>query len=252
MQSNGLKRSAPSEDFESSPPPPPIKKSKYEASATEWPIIRPPFRMIGGGGSGTGKTLLVQQMLEESRDVFGIDFPVIKYCFSAPDPAYYEMAAALPQLELCDDITEDFIMNPGAYKRVSEHALVVIDDLAPIATKSRAVANLFAVNSRHWNISVILITQNIYLKSPFMHDINLNATHLIITENKRQPGQVAILAQQLEPKLWRALLDAYDKAIKMRKFGYLVIDLDKLTPPKYKYFTGITKRGRRFYFKLRL
>jgi hypothetical protein len=225
--------------------------SAMQSDPTEWPLIRPPFRMIIGGGSGTGKTQLVQVMLNEMKDVFGLEFPVIKYCQSAPDEKYYEMAAALPQLELCDEITEDYISNPGAYKSVGEHSLVIIDDLAPIATKSKVVYNLFAVNSRHWNISVILITQNIYIKSSFMHDLSLNSTHLIITENKRQPGQVRILAQQLEPQLWRGLMAAYYQAMKLQKYGYLVIDLDKLTPEKYKYFTGISRKTPRYYFKIK-
>jgi hypothetical protein len=221
-----------------------------ESDPVEWPLMRPPFRMIIGGASGTGKTQIVKTMLDEQMDLFGLEFPTIKYCFSAPDPAYDEMALALPQFQPCDEIPLDYITNPGAYKTVREHALIVIDDLATSATKEQGVQNLFAVNSRHWNISVILITQNIYLKTPFMHDINLNATHLILTENKRMPGQVSILLQQLEPKYWRAVKDGYDKINENWEYGHLVIDLDKKTPFRFKYFTGISKKFPRFYLRL--
>jgi len=217
----------------------------------DWQHIRPPFRMIVAGSSGSGKTYVVKQMLEHMDEVFGHTFDKIKYCFKAPDPLIYEVTANLPQIEPCDGIPLDYIANPGAYKGPEEHVLLILDDLIHAASKSAAVDQLFAVNARHWNISVILITQNIYIKSPFMVNISLNTTHMIVTENKRNPSQFHILAQQLEPALWRQLVEAHARAMAMRRFGYLVIDLDKHTPAKLKYYTGILQSSPRFYYELR-
>src|SRR5207237_10195849 len=86
------------------------------------------------------------------------------------------------------------------------NSLVVLDDLISVASKAPVVNDLFTVNSRHYNISAILITQNIYYDSPFLRNINLNSSHLIATQNKRDPGQFARLAQQLEPKHYKELI----------------------------------------------
>jgi hypothetical protein len=217
----------------------------------EWPHIRPPFRMLVAGSSGSGKTYIVKQMLENMDEVFGHTFATIKYCFRAPDPLIYEVTANLPQIEPCDGIPMDYITNPGAYKNPGDHVLLILDDLIHAASKSAAVDQLFAVNARHWNISVILITQNVYIKSPFMVNISLNTTHMIVTENKRNPSQFFRLAQQLEPALWRQLVDAHERALKMRRYGYLIIDLDKHTSPKLKYYTGLLQTSPRFYYELK-
>ena len=73
---------------------------------------------------------------------------------------------------------------------------------------------------------------------------------MIVTENKRNPSQFYILAQQLEPKLWRLLVEAHARAIRMRKYGYLVVDLDKHTPHKLRYYTGLLPSSPRIYYEL--
>src|SRR5256885_17018472 len=85
---------------------------------------------------------------------------------SAPDPIYKKLAADLPQLELSEGIPYEFLERPGEFVVPGDNTLVVLDDLISVASKTPAVNELFTVNSRHYNISAILITQNIYYDSP--------------------------------------------------------------------------------------
>jgi hypothetical protein len=213
----------------------------------EWPLFRTPMRMIIGGSSGTGKTSIVQTLLNEQEHQFGFDFDVIKYCMSAPDPIYQKLAADLQKLELCDGIPYDFIGSPGEYVVPGDNTLLVMDDLITVASKSTAVNELFTVNARHYNISVILITQNVFYDSPFLRNINLNSTHLITTENNRDPGQFKMLARQLEPKHYKELEKFRERVKKWKRFSHIVSDLHPLTPRHLRYFSGISIHEPRVY-----
>jgi nucleoside-triphosphatase THEP1 len=216
----------------------------------KYPYLKPPCRFLVAGASGTGKSRLVQQFLENQEHIFGIKFSVIRYCISEPDDIYYELAATFPNLEIVEGIPADYIENPGAYKKRSEHHLLILDDLARSAAKCPAVDDLFTKVARHWNITVFLISQNIYHKGPHLREISLNCTVLVLTKNNRDPGQIATLAKQLEPQNPKFVIDAYNKAMQLRPFGYLVVDLSIETPPHQKYWTGgLHNRSARYYFR---
>jgi hypothetical protein len=68
------------------------------------------------------------------------------------------------------------------------------------------VCDLFTKGSHHRNISVILITQNIFHQAKHCQDISLNAKYLVILKNVRDRSQFSHLAQ-VYPK---QSVDLYD------------------------------------------
>jgi hypothetical protein len=88
------------------------------------------------------------------------------------------------------------------------------------------VCDLFTKGSHHRNISVILITQNIFHQSKHCRDISLNAKYLVLLKNVRDRSQFSRLAQQVYPKNSVDLYDSYLHAT-AKPHGYLVLDLSQ-------------------------
>ena len=88
-----------------------------------------------------------------------------------------------------------------------EPCLFILDDLLNDAYSNGRVCDLFTKGSHHRNISVILITQNIFYQATHFRDISLNAKYLILLKNVSIRNQFSRLAQQVYPK---HSVDLYD------------------------------------------
>ena len=122
--------------------------------------LEKPFRLIVGGGSGSGKTEFVKRLINESH--FSSPFDKIVYCY----PEY-----------LCDVPAEfDQIVEyqPGLcelayFAALPKNSLVILDDMM-----SESVV------ARKRNLSLIFIVQNIYDKTKQFRNIRLNATGFVL------------------------------------------------------------------------
>jgi hypothetical protein len=118
-----------------------------------------------------------------------------------------------------------------------EPRLVVLDDLINSAY-SREVCDLFTKGSHHRNISVILITQNLFHQGKYCRDISLNAKYLVVFKNVRDKNQVAHLTRQIYPENWKSLFEAYLNATE-RPHGYLLFDLCQETNDLLRFRTNV-------------
>ena len=133
--------------------------------------LQRPFRLLVGGSSGSGKTELVKKMIHENY--FGERFNEIHYCY----PAYLESVPA----EF--DVAVQYhagLLSISAIKDIEDGSLVIIDDLMMESAQSEAIAKLFTVCARKRGISIILLTQNIYMQGKHFRNIRLNATAIIM------------------------------------------------------------------------
>jgi len=104
---------------------------------------------------------------------------------------------------------------------------VILDDLSNDAYPSKCVTCLreAAINR---NISVILITQNVFHQGRYCRDISLNAHYLVALRNVRDKNKFAYLAQQVYSEDSLGLFEAYLEATQ-RSNGYLILDLTQDT-----------------------
>ena len=99
------------------------------------------------------------------------------------------------------------------------------------------MCDLFTKGSNHRNISVILITQNLFHQGKFCRDISLNAKYIVL-KNVRDRGQFSHLARQVLPHASKGLSDAYLNATE-EPHGYLVLDLSQDTDDRLRFRTCI-------------
>jgi hypothetical protein len=115
--------------------------------------------------------------------------------------------------------------------------LIILDDLLN-EVYSKDVCDLFTKGSHHRNISVILITQNLFHQGRFCRDISLNAKYSVALKNVRDKSQFQYLARQVHPEdsdsLYKAYLDATE-----RPHGYLILDFAQDTDDLLRYRTNV-------------
>jgi len=77
--------------------------------------------------------------------------------------------------------------------------LVVLNDLMESANSTK-VSELFTKGSHHRDISLVLITQNLFHQVRSSRDISLNITYIILFMNSRVKAQIVHLARQVYPE----------------------------------------------------
>ena len=100
------------------------------------------------------------------------------------------------------------------------------------------IASFFTKGSHHRNISVILITQNLFHQNSHFRTIKRNSQYLILFKNPRDTQQIEILDRQLSKR--NRLKEAYIHATS-RHHGYLMLDLRQITPEKYSLRTWVLR-----------
>ena len=78
--------------------------------------------------------------------------------------------------------------------------LITFDDLLNDAY-SKEVCGFFTKGSHHWNISVILITQNLCHQGRYCGNISLNDKYLVLLKNVRDKNQFMFLDHQVYPEI---------------------------------------------------
>ena len=169
----------------------------------KWPYIPDhPYRILIVGGSGSGKTNTLLNLINEQKDIDKIylyvkDLSESKYKYliknrenvgvkHVNDPkAFIECSNTM------DDVYENIDdYNPNRKRKI----LIVFDDMiADIMTnkKFQSIIKELPIRCRKLNISLVFIIQS-YFSVP--KDVRLNSTHFLIMEinNKRELRNIAI------------------------------------------------------------
>jgi len=130
-----------------------------------------PFRLIVAGGSGSGKTEFVKQIV--NKRFYTKPIENIIYC-------YPDYLADIPT-----EFDAQVQYHPGLpdtkfMASIPDGSLIILDDLMTECAKCEAISKLFSVVARKRKISVILITQNIYQQGRHFRSIRLNCTGVVL------------------------------------------------------------------------
>lgn len=126
---------------------------------------------------------------------------------------------------------------PESFEHIPENSLIIIDDLMTSAY-TKAICDLFTRGSHHKNISVILITQNVFHQGKYCRDIALNTKFLVLFKNPRDKSQIYPLARQIYPENSKAFLKVYKDATS-KPYGYLFLDLTQTANDTFRFQTDI-------------
>jgi len=96
---------------------------------------------------------------------------------------------------------------------------------------------LFTKGSHHTNISVILITQNLFIQELFSRDIYLNTKYLVLLKSVSDKKQLIFLTRQFYPENSTILYKTYLDATQSPQ-GYLLLDKSPNTDDRLRFRTN--------------
>jgi len=187
--------------------------------------LEKPFRLIVGGGSGSGKTEFVKELVEKSH--FSSPFDKIVYCY----PDYLtDVPIEFSQIvEYVPGLPDD-----NYFARMDPNTLIILDDMMSECGNSNNIMKLFSVIARKRNLSLIFIVQNIYDNSKQFRNIRLNATGFILFKFYAATDITQRLLRDLGIKdliSKKQLEEIYSK-----RFAYIMIDVH---PMRHSQFSTI-------------
>ena len=100
-------------------------------------------------------------------------------------------------------------------KAGSKPCLIILEELFN-EVYSKEVFHLLTKGSHYQNISVNLITQNLFHQARYCRDISLNTKYIALLKNCRDKNQITHLARQVYPEDSAGLCNAYNEATKNR------------------------------------
>ena len=94
---------------------------------------------------------------------------------------------------------------------LGEPSLIILDDLLN-EVDSKDVCDLFTKGGHHRNISVLLLTENLFHQGTNCRDILLNAKYLVLLKNVRDKNHFLYLERQAYPEDSHSLYNVYRDA----------------------------------------
>lgn len=192
-----------------------------------------PFTCIITGMTGCGKSTLVKGLIQHRLQTINPPPDRIIYAYGAyQEQLFSELSSYCQDIEFVDGLPYNLELDP------LQNNMLVIDDLMGTCKDNQEISDLFTKGSHHLNLSVLLITHNLFQQGSVCRTISLNAHYIIPFKNPRDQQQISCLGRQAFPHNSQLLMEAYKEATE-RPFGYLVIDFKQTTPESVRLRTNI-------------
>lgn len=194
--------------------------------------LKHPFTYLITGPTGSGKTMFIKRLIETSQQNTHPPPQTITYCYGQYQRLFDEMKES--GVRFVEGLSPEAIQ--GITGRVPEW--LIIDDLMHESANSKLVSELFVKGSHHRNLSVILVTQNLFVKGNEMRTISGNAKYFEIFKNPRDASSIQYIARQIYPNQWRFMVEAYRDATR-EPYSSLHVDMGQDTDDKFRLLSNI-------------
>lgn len=188
------------------------------------------------GGTMSGKTHLVWNILKHGDVMFDVKPSKIIYCYLEDQPIVDDMDSSLQNFSTYRGLpTREEIKE---WSNDSPHTVVVLDDMIHLVTKSQDALHLFQTMVSHSKLTAFLLSQNLYPPGVYSKSILLNCQNVLLFKNVRDNRQIITFGSQVftgKSKFW---MDAYSKAVR-RPYGYILVDLTNGCPEDRRLRTNI-------------
>jgi len=186
--------------------------------------FKAPLSLVIAGPSFSGKSTFVANLIREKAKMFDPEPEEVIFVYAAWQPLYDELEQTVPNIRFINAIPSKQEIQEMTSDR--KHRVFVFDDLMTQLGASANITEYFTIFVHHYNLTCILLIQNIYYQGAnCLRDIMLNTQGLVLFRNKRSCRQISTLASQMflgSKRAW--FLQAYERATS-KPYGYLYVDL---------------------------
>ena len=187
------------------------------------------FKLFVSGPSRCGKTFFVSDLLENIESFTKVPPLTIIYIYKVWQSKFDEMKSLVHVfLEDCESIVGKI-----QERATGEPMLVIFDDMI----NSKSLVDIATIDGRHMNMSMVFLTQRMFVNNEHFRQISQNCDYFAIFKNPRNSSEIRTLAQQLTPGSLD-LITIYMDATK-DPFSYLFINLTQECPPQVKYLSKL-------------
>ena len=147
------------------------------------------FKLFISGPSRCGKTVFVSNLLERINEYAKVPPTKVIYIYKVWQSKYDEM------LSLGVNFKEDHnnIVNDIKSSVSGEPTLIIFDDLIG-SSSLKEIANLFTVDARHMNMSLVFLTQRMFVNDEAFRQISQNCDYFVIFKNPQNSSEIRALA----------------------------------------------------------
>jgi len=190
-----------------------------------------PFTAVISGPTGCGKSNFVVKFINYAPTIISPAPKKILWCYGV----YQDLFNTLRGVEFHDGIPDGETLDSGT--------LLILDDL--MHEVDDRVEKIFTKYSHHRDVSIMLLTQNLFFKKA--RTIALNAHYMVLFRNPRDGMQIAHLARQMFPSKSKFMIEAFKDATE-HPYSYMVIDLKADTEDRLRLRSGIFPDERNYVY----
>ena len=188
-----------------------------------------PTTCILAGPSSSGKTTFLHKLLKQNKHMFQKVPKKIIYCYSTYQPIYDDIKHDVEDIEFFRGLPTKENMDLWALE--TGFKLLILDDMAQIASQSLDIVDLFTIYSHHKIFSVFFVVQNLFTGGKHFRTISLNSQYFVLFSNQRDKLQIQTLARQMFPGGTSFFMRAYKIGMERKKYSYLVVDFSNHSKP---------------------
>jgi hypothetical protein len=171
-----------------------------------------PFTCLLSGASQSGKSTWVSRFIKHVDAMVDRKFIEIVWCFSENQPLYDTVQDKRIRFH-------EGIIKSSEFDGTQGPRLVILDDF--MTALSTDIVDYFIKGSHHRDVSVMLLTQNMFARGSGFRDISLNSHYIVAFKMPRSVSQIAYLAMQIAPQDSKYIIESYMDATR-KSYGYLL------------------------------
>jgi len=190
--------------------------------------LKAPFAMTIAGQTQSGKSTLTSKILKRHKEIIDHPMQSITYCYAVYQPKLFDhLKQNVPGIKFHQGLPENLNTLNG-----EGHKLVVLDDLMTDVSGNTEAVKAFTISSHHYNISLILLVQNLFYKN--IRDLVLQSKYICAMKNPRDSVAIRTLGQQMNGGRKNLMVDAASKDLMKKPYGYLVLDYSQSQDDLYR------------------
>jgi hypothetical protein len=181
-----------------------------------------PFVLICSGGTQSGKSTLIAELIRRKDEVIHPLIQKVLYCYSETEPEFAKELRNIygSRIEFCHGLEIDIPEGNTI------PTLLVLDDLMDEISKSKEMGQLVTKGSHHRSLSIIICLQNFFFRN--FRTITLNAKYIVLFKNVRDNSVINYIGRQMnQGKRYSALEQCYEDATRNKPYSYLFIDVSQ-------------------------